>query len=92
MKKTLVIITAMWGIALFIASFLAYFTVSAGPSPTDGLGRRLFESPTIMRIVFGQDRMWAGWKWFISDMVVFWGSIGAFLKLHTIVDRRLASK
>jgi hypothetical protein len=41
----------------------------------DGFGRPLAESPFLMRFFLGQDRLWAGWFWFVVDMVAFWGSI-----------------
>ncbi|MDO9541005.1 MAG: hypothetical protein Q7J98_01610 [Kiritimatiellia bacterium] len=76
LRKILFPVGVIWFIGLFIAGFLAYFVTSAGPNgATDGLRRTLSEAPMLMRIVFGQDRMWAGWEWFLGDMVVFWGSI-----------------
>jgi len=72
---------AVWFIGLFIAAFLAYFVTSAGPNPTDGLGRPLTEAPVLMRIVFGQDRMWAGLSWFLGEMVIFWGCVVLAMKI-----------
>jgi hypothetical protein len=76
--KILTAITAVWAIALFVWGFLAYIVVSMGPSgPVDGLGRSLVKAPMLMRIFAGQDRLWPGWFWFVSDLVVFWGSVAA---------------
>lgn len=43
----------------------------------DGFGRPLSESPFFVRLVFGQDRLWAGWGWFLGDMAIFWGGVVA---------------
>lgn len=81
-RKALVPVGVIWFIALFIAGFLAYFVSSAGPDgPCDGLGRSLTQAPTLMRILFGQERMWAGWLWFVGDMVLFWGSIALAINI-----------
>jgi len=64
---------------VFIAGFIAYFIFSFDPQnkiPFDGFGRQLYESPWFMRLIFGQDRLWPGWGWFIGDMIIFWGGIG----------------
>jgi hypothetical protein len=29
-----------------------------------------------MRLFFGQERAWAGWFWFVADIVWFWGGLG----------------
>lgn len=73
-KTVLKWFVAVWFLGLFAAVFLAVFVT--GPGPVDGLGRPLTESPRLMRLIFGQERMWAGPAWFLVDMVVFWGSIG----------------
>jgi len=82
LRKILVPVGVIWFIALFVAGFMAYFVSSAGPSgPCDGLGRPLSQAPMLMRIFFGQERMWAGWLWFAGDMVLFWGSIAVAINL-----------
>jgi hypothetical protein len=61
-----------------IAAFIAYFVVSSDSHTGmtfDGLGRQLRESPILMRLIFGQDRLWPGWKWFALDLIIFWGGI-----------------
>lgn len=61
------------------AGFVAYFVTSTDPATGgvfDGLGRRLTQSPLFMRLIFGQERLWAGWLWFVVDMLVFWGAVG----------------
>ena len=84
-KNTLKIVGVVWFIGLFIFGFLAYFVTSAGPS--DGLGRPLSQAPILMRMLFGQERMWAGWGWFAVDMVVFWGSIAAAVETSKWLGR-----
>lgn len=63
---------------VFVASFVAYFVYNTDPNTKimhDGFGRQLTQSPWLMRAVFGQERLWAGWKWFALDMTIFWGGI-----------------
>ena len=86
LRKALTIFFTVWFIALFVCGFLAYMVTSAGPC--DGLGRHLSEAPTLMRIFFGQDRMWAGWGWFVGDMVIFWGSIAAAMGIFNRLDSK----
>ncbi|HMP77494.1 MAG TPA: hypothetical protein PKE12_14450 [Kiritimatiellia bacterium] len=81
-RKILFPVGVIWFLALFIAGFMAYFVSSAGPSgPCDGLGRPLSQAPILMRIFFGQERMWAGWLWFVGEMVLFWGSIAVAINI-----------
>jgi len=66
-------------LAAFILGFVAYFVFSFDPQTKvtfDGLGRQLSESPKLVRLIFGEDKQWAGWRWFLIDMVVFWGAMG----------------
>ena len=49
--------------------------VRADRKITDGYGRPLPESPFVMRLFFGQERLWAGWFWFAGDMAIFWSSL-----------------
>jgi len=63
---------------VFIAGFIAYFVYNTDPQTNvmyDGFGRPLSECPFLIRFLFGADRLWAGWLWFIGDMVLFWGGI-----------------
>ena len=79
-------------LSVFAAGFVAYF-ITSFDSVThtwlDGFGRPLTESPWFMRFIFGQDRLWAGWGWFLADMVIFWGGIALGFGL---VDYGLKSK
>lgn len=65
-------------LVVLVAAFLAFFTTGQS---TDGLGRPLTESPVVMRFFFGQDRSWAGWGWFVADMIWFWGGLGLGISL-----------
>ena len=49
----------------------------------DGLGRPLSESPLLLRMIFGQDRLWPWLGWFIADMIIFWGGVGLIYLLFT---------
>jgi hypothetical protein len=54
-----------------ILGFLAYIVTYVDPTTGDwhdGLGRPLFETPMLVRLFLGQDRLWAGWLWAILDM------------------------
>jgi hypothetical protein len=86
LRKVLVPVTVCWFIAVIVYGFLAYSVVSGGLNPTDGLGRSLEEAPWFMRMFFGQDKMWAGWKWFGIEMAVFWGGIGLYGGLAKWLD------
>ncbi len=79
-----------WFIALLIAGFMAYMMTTSNPHTDvtcDGLGRELTLSPWVMRLMFGQERLWAGWGWFIGDMVIFWGSLAAIGAIYSAADR-----
>ena len=45
---------------------------------TDGLGRQLYDSPGLMKAVWGEE-YWAGFGWFAFDMIYFWGGILFFV-------------
>lgn len=66
------------GVAVFAATFVAYFTFSFDQTGQayDGFGRPLSESPILVRMFFGQERMWAGGLWFVADLIIFWGGLG----------------
>ncbi len=62
-----------------VLGFLAYFVRSFDRVTgvvIDGLGRQLELAPFVARFVFGTDSLWAGWGYFVLDMVVFWGGVG----------------
>ena len=83
LRKILIPVGVIWFLALFVAGFMAYFGTSADAGGvTDGLGRSLSEVPGLMRIFFGQERMWAGWAWFAGDMILFWGSVALAVKIR----------
>ncbi len=86
LKKTLAVIGVLWFIALFVLGFLAYSVTAKGPC--DGLGRPLTEAPTLMRIFFAEDRMWAGWRWFVGDMVIFWVSVAIMVSIFNRLDSK----
>jgi hypothetical protein len=86
LRQLLVAIGVVWFVGLAVLGFLAYFVTSKGTTgPCDGLGRSLSEAPALMRMFFGQQRMWAGWGWFAGDMLVFWGSVAAAIGLSKII-------
>jgi len=72
------------GASLFIAGFLVYFiTDTRNGVIVDGFGRTLTESPLLLRMIFGQDRLWAGSGWFIADMIIFWAGVGLICLLFS---------
>lgn len=77
MKKIIIffgIITMVFGFGWALLAFLQFSTGVGGLK--DGLGRILMPSPFFIRMVFGTDRLWAGFHWFIIDLLIFWGCIG----------------
>ena len=65
-------------VAVSIAAFMAYFVYDMNPTNNvihDGFGRPLSECPFLIRLIFEEDRLWAGWLWFVGDMVIFWGGL-----------------
>jgi len=61
---------------VFALGFLAYYTYTFETNITlDGLGRQLYNSPWFIKLIMGEDRLWAGWIWFICDVIIFWGGI-----------------
>ena len=84
MKKLLGYLGLVLILAVFVVGFVAYFIFSFEPQTRvtyDGLGRQLTDSPWLVRLILGEDKQWAGWRWFLVDMVVFWGTIGVGFSL-----------
>lgn len=80
-------------ITLFVLAFLAYFVSRFDSGERyDGLGRALVDSPWVVRIIFGEEKMWVGWKWFIVDMVIFWGGIALAISLISFGVKEKAKK
>jgi len=78
-KKFAKILGFILGASVFLATCNAYFVTKFDPvnkMSYDGFGRLLTESPFFVRIIFGQERFWAGWSWFIADLIIFWGGVG----------------
>lgn len=78
MKRLGCAVGILWALGILVAGFLAYFVIHRDPVSGldyDGLGRQLVHSPWLMRFIFGQERLWAGWGWFAVDMAVFWAPI-----------------
>ena len=89
-SKFIYVFIGTGGIGFLILGFLAYFVSSFDKSKGimhDGLGRVLFESPFIVRFIFGQERLWPGWSWFIIDMIIFWGGIAIGYWLIQVANR-----
>lgn len=79
MRKLIGYLGILMILSIFITGFIAYFIFKYDPQTGityDGLGRQLTESPLLMQYIFNEDRLWAGWKWFFADMVIFWGIFG----------------
>jgi hypothetical protein len=78
------------GIGILVTGFLAYFVISFDPATRhhfDGLGRELEPSPWFIRWIFGQDRDWPGWGWWLFDFVWFWGGIAIAYGLVKLGER-----
>ena len=76
MQKIKKLFTIVYAISIFVGVFLGYFVRSS--DGTDGLGRQLYDSPGLMKAVWGED-LWAGLGWFAFDMIYFWGGILFFV-------------
>ena len=76
-KNLLYIIAGVWILSAFVYGFIAYFVTGSADNGavTDGLGRTLFQTPALLRLIFGEERFYPGFGWFIFDMVAFWGSL-----------------
>jgi len=75
--KTIKIICGIWLVVVLILAFLAYSVRGTDSGTwTDGLGRPLSDTPLFMRLFTGGSTEWAGWGWYLFDMVFFWGSVG----------------
>lgn len=65
----------------------AYFVMyKSGGQWLDGLGRHLGPSPWFLRLVLGEDRLWAGPLWFVVDLSVFWGGVLLAITLFRFGD------
>ena len=71
----------LWLGAFVYGFFAFFFTQKIDGVLCDGLGRELWESPLFMRMVFREERVWAGWVWCLVDCVAFMGALvlGYFL-------------
>ena len=76
MHKIKKLFTIVYAISIFVGVFLGCFVRSS--DGTDGLGRQLYDSPGLMKAVWGED-LWAGLGWFAFDMIYFWGGILFFV-------------
>ena len=77
-------------IGLLIGGFMAYMVScfdAASGQWSDGFGRALSDSPLFMRMLFGESQKWAGWYWFIGDMVIFWAGIAVAFGLFSLGDK-----
>lgn len=60
-------------LGILVYGAFAFNVTSTDPETNflrDGFGRRLRETPSIVRAVFGKERVWAGWSWFAVDALI----------------------
>lgn len=92
MRKLGSIVGGLILVSIFVCGFIAYFVTSFDADTRqwfDGFGRPLSQSPWFMRVIFGQERLWAGWLWFMADMTIFWGGIAVGFSLVSFgTDKR----
>ena len=76
------------GCLLFVIAigygYVAYFVSSFNPATGisyDGLGRTTTEAAGLIQSIFGKGKLWAGWPWFLLDMVIILGALGTALYL-----------
>ena len=89
MRRILIPIAAGVALGVIITALLAYFVVAKdSTSWTDGLGRSLVPAPWLARLIFGASKEWAGWSWFLVDLVWFWGGIWLAFSLGSLAGER----
>ena len=89
-SATLYVVAATIGLSVLVVGVLAYFVTSYGSETgmvLDGLGRFLEPAPFIAQFVFGSDRLWPGWGWFVIDLVWFWGGVGCAAGLCSLAQK-----
>lgn len=94
LRKAAGVLGVVLAISLFVLGFRAYFMERRLPAPpggqagefvlVDGLGRGLSESPVFVRMMFGQERLWAGWAWALGDLAVFLAGASAVQHLFKL--------
>ena len=69
------IITIIYFIILVVGALLGYLVTSFKENIlTDGLGRKLYDSPKFLKYIWNND-YWAGFYWLMFDMVYLFGGI-----------------
>jgi hypothetical protein len=85
LRKVVGVIGALLAVAVAVGAYFAFFVThtDASGATTDGFGRTLTASPTLMRWLLEQGRLWAGWLWFFIDLaaLLIGGLGGAALAL-----------
>ncbi len=82
-------IAIVMGISAFVLGFMAYFVKSINNTSGifyDGFGRQLYEAPTLLQIILPIEPMWAGFVWFILDLIVFFGLLVSAYYLFGVMD------
>ena len=89
MRRIFIPIAAGVVLGIIVTGLLAYFIVAKdSTSSVDGLGRSLVPAPWPARFIFGASKEWAGWSWFLVDLVWFWGGIGLAFSLGSLAGER----
>lgn len=89
MRKILIPMAAGIALGVIITGLLAYFIVAKdSTSWVDGLGRSLVPAPWPARLIFGASKEWAGWSWFLVDLLWFWGGIWVAFTLGSLAGER----
>lgn len=71
-------------LGVLVAGAVAYFVRAVDPATGitfDGFGRELSVAPLLVRLILGQQYLWAGWLWCFVDAAIFWGGIVAGIGL-----------
>src|SRR6266404_5663786 len=89
MRRVLIPIAAGVALGVIVTGVLAFFmTTKESTGWVDGLGRPLVPAPWLARLVFGASREWAGWVWFLVDLVWFWGGLGIAFFLGSLAGEQ----
>jgi hypothetical protein len=86
-RRSLISLAVLAGLVLIAYGIVGYAVFSYDPDTdvfTDGWGRQHVDAPVIARWLFGAERHWPGWGWFLGDAGIMLGTFGLiYFLMHT---------